>query len=144
MIDSVPMDTAERQGGTAMEYRIDDRALDASVFLAFVNRVWPGSYSAERTQQALDRTLNITAYDGDTLAGCLRILTDGYFFGTITELLVLPEYQRQGVGSELLRLAKEHSPTTLYFGSQPGAEGFYEKNGCRKGLQAYTIPRKRG
>ena len=60
--------------------------------------------------------------------GCLRILTDGYFFGTITELLVLPEYQRQGIGSRLLSLAKENTPTILYFGAQPGIEAFYEKN----------------
>ena len=73
----------------------------------------------------------------------LRILSDGYYFGTITELLVLPEYQKQGIGSRLLQLAKEHTPTMLYFGSQPGVEGFYEKNGCQKGLQSYTIEKKR-
>ena len=73
------------------------------------------------------------------LAGCLRILTDGYFFGTITELLVLPEYQKRGVGSKLLQLAKEASPTILYFGAQPGVESFYEKNGCEKSLQSYII-----
>lgn len=50
----------------------------------------------------------------------MRILTAGYFFGTITELLVLPEYQKQGVGSKLLELAKENTPTMLYFGAQPG------------------------
>ncbi len=71
--------------------------------------------------------------------GCLRILTDGYFFGTITELLVLPEYQRQGIGSALLALAKQHTPTLLYFGAQPEAERFYERNGCRKSLQSYQI-----
>ena len=87
--------------------------------------------------------MNITAYDGQRLVGCLRILTDGYFFGTITELLVLPECQKQGVGSRLLELARVHKPTMLYFGSQPEAEGFYEKNGCTKGLQSYTIARKR-
>ncbi len=27
----------------------------------------------------------------------------------------------------------------LYFGAQPGVEGFYEKNGCKMGLQAYVI-----
>ena len=127
-----------------MEYRIDDRQLDAEAFLAFVNKVWPGEYEADRTSAALTRTLNITARDGGTLVGCLRILTDGYFFGTITELLVLPEYQKQGIGSRLLQLAKENAPTTLYFGAQPGAERFYEKNGCPKGLQSYTIARKRG
>ena len=126
-----------------MDYRADDRELNAADFLAFVNQIWPGSYDAERTQTALSRTLNVTAYDGARLVGCLRILTDGYYFGTITELLVLPEYRKQGVGSHLLELAKANTPTMLYFGSQPGAEGFYEKNGCRKGMQSYTIEKKR-
>ena len=122
-----------------MEYHVDDRALEAEEFLGFASRVWPGDYDVEKTRAALTRTLNITARDGGRLAGCLRILTDGYFFGTITELLVLPEYQGQGVGSALLRLAGEHAPTLLYFGAQPGVEGFYEKNGCKRSLQAYCI-----
>ena len=126
-----------------MDYIVDDKQLSASVFLSFVNRIWPGSYDVERTQKALSKTLNITAYDDAKLIGCLRILSDGYYFGTITELLVLPEYQNKGVGSKLLRLAKENTPTMLYFGSQPEAEGFYEKNGCSKGLQSYTIGKKR-
>ena len=121
------------------EYKVNDTELAASVFLPFVNQIWQGDYDIERTQTALSKTLNITAYDNEMLVGCLRILTDGYFFGTITELLVLPEYQRQGVGSKLLELAKENTPTMLYFGAQPGVEGFYEKNGCQKSLQSYTI-----
>lgn len=122
-----------------MDYRVDDKQLKASVFLSFVNQVWPGNYDMERTQNALSKTLNITAYDNKMLVGCLRILSDGYFFGTITELLVLPEYQKKGVGSKLLQLAKANAPTMLYFGSQPGAESFYEKNGCQKSLQSYMI-----
>lgn len=126
-----------------MEYKVDDKQLNASVFLSFVNQIWPGSYDTERTQNALSKTLNITAYDGSKLVGCLRVLSDGYYFGTITELLVLPEYRNQGVGSCLLQLAKANTPTMLYFGSQPGVEGFYEKNGCRKGMQSYMIEKKR-
>ena len=126
-----------------MDYRIDDRQLDAAAFLSLVNQVWPGRYDAERTQNALSRTVNITTYDGEKLIGCLRILSDGYYFGTITELLVLPAYQKKGVGSRLLQLAEANTPTMLYFGAQPGAEGFYEKNGCRKGLPAYIIEKKR-
>ena len=122
-----------------MEYKINDTKLVASTFIPFVNRIWQGDYDMERTQTALSKTLNITAYDNERLVGCLRILTDGYFFGTITELLVLPEYQKQGVGSRLLELAKENTPTMLYFGAQPGIEAFYEKNGCQRSLQAYMI-----
>ena len=126
-----------------MEYIVDDKALTASDFVAFVNRVWPGNYDCARTWDALNRTLNITAYDGDVLVGCLRILSDGYFFGTITELLVLPEYQRRGIGSHLLQLAREHTPTMLFFGAQPGVEAFYEKNGCTRGFPSFVIEKKR-
>ena len=125
-----------------MEYVVDDRKLPASVFLDFVNQVWQGDYDMERTRQALSRTLNITAYDDGKLIGCLRILTDGYFFGTITELLVLPEYQKKGIGSRLLELARENTPSMLFFGAQPGVEGFYEKNGCQKSLQSYIIEKR--
>lgn len=122
-----------------MEYRYDDRTLDAGTFLALVQQVWPGEYDAEKTRAALARTINITAWDGGRLAGCLRILTDGCFFGTIPEVLVLPRYQRQGIGSALLRLAKQTTPTLLYFGAQPQAEPFYEKNGCTPSLRAFEM-----
>lgn len=133
----------DRRVENGWEYNVNDRELSASVFIPFVNKIWPGNYDPEKTQSALSRTRNITVYDGNLLVGCLRILTDGYFFGTITELLVLPEYQNRGIGSELLRLARESSPTMLYFGAQPGVEAFYEKNGCQKGMQSYIIPKKR-
>ncbi len=77
------------------------------------------------------------------LVGCLRILTDGYYFATITEILVLPRFQGQGIGSRLLGMAKEVSPASLYFGAQPGTEPFYEKNGFEKGMQSYTFRKER-
>ena len=70
-----------------MKYKINDNQLDAKMFISFVNKIWDGNYDIKKTQNALSKTINITAYDGDILVGCIRILTDGYFFGTITELL---------------------------------------------------------
>ena len=125
-----------------MRYTIDDRELDVSAFISFANQIWKGDYDADKTGKALKKTLNITAYDGNRLVGCLRILTDGYFFGTITELLVLPSYQKKGIGSKLLSLAKEAAPTMLFFGAQPEAENFYEKNGCKKSLQSYILEKQ--
>ncbi|MCR0300367.1 GNAT family N-acetyltransferase, partial [[Clostridium] innocuum] len=72
-----------------MDYKVDDKNLDVSMFISFVNQVWQGDYDMEQTRRALSKTLNITAYDNKKLVGCLRILSDGYYFGTITELLVL-------------------------------------------------------
>ena len=126
-----------------IEYKVDDKEMNASFFVSFVNQIWQGDYNIERTQVALSKTINITAYDGNVLVGCLRILSDGYYFGTITELLVLPEYQQQGIGSKLLQLAKDNTPTMLYFGAQPGIEAFYEKNGCTE-KPAILCNRKEG
>ena len=50
-----------------MEYRFDDRALHAEEFLRFVNQVWPGDYDPARTEEALGRTICLTARDN----GCL-------------------------------------------------------------------------
>ncbi len=126
-----------------MEYRVNDRALEAASFLALVGQIWQGDYDAEQARDALSRTYNITAYDGAQLVGCLRILTDGHYFGTITELLVLPAYQRQGIGSKLLRLAQAHTPTMLYFGAQPGLEAFYEKTAARRACNHISYPGRR-
>ena len=76
-----------------------------------------------------------------SLIHIFRILTDGGFFGTITELLVLPACQGRGVGRALMDLARAHAPTPLYFGAKPGAEGFYEKIGCERSLPSFLIPR---
>lgn len=122
-----------------LEYKVDDKTLCAQQFIELAQQVWPGDYDPEKTRRALERTINITAWDGTELVGCLRILTDGCFFGTIPEVLVLPRYQRQGIGSALLRLAKQTTPTLLYFGAQPQAEPFYEKNGCTPSMRAFEM-----
>ena len=122
-----------------IRYVEDDHGLAAERFLEFASQIWRGEYDPIKTQAALNKTQNITAYDGEQLVGCLRILSDDYFFGTITELLVLPQYQRRGIGSKLLEIAKRVTPTMLYFGAQENAISFYERNGCIKSLQSFLI-----
>ena len=125
---------------TTMEiyFKIADRDLSAMLFLDLAQRVWPGNYDPELAQQALDRTLNITAWDGENLVGCVRILSDGYFFGTIPEILVDPGYKGKGIGRRLMELAWEHSPTSLFLGAQPGNEGFFEKLGYERSMASYV------
>ena len=102
-----------------LEYRVDDKALDAQRFIELAQQVWPGDYDPEKTRRALERTINITAWDGAELVGCLRILTDGCFLGTIPEVLVLPRYQRQGIGAAPAGKA-DHAHSALFRGPAPG------------------------
>jgi GNAT superfamily N-acetyltransferase len=81
---------------------------------------------------------NIGAWDGDCLVGCIRVLTDGYFFATIPEILVLPVYRRRGIGRELMRRAVEAAPRQrLFFGVQPESVAFFERIGCRLSLTGF-------
>ena len=66
-------------------------------------------------------------------------MTDSYLFGTIPELLVLPEYQKKGIGRKLLNRVKSETPTFLYFGGQNQNKEFFKKCSCKKGMQSYII-----
>ena len=115
-----------------IQYKTNDSGLDAGVFIGLANEVWPGSYNLEYTKDALEKTINTTAWDGDKLVGCVRVLTDGYFHGTVSVTLVSPEYQHQGIGRRLMELAYETSPTFLILGAAPDSAVFYEKLGYEK------------
>ena len=120
-----------------MDYRTDNQELTAVDFLQLAQRVWPGQYDLELTTTALTRTINVTAWDDGRLVGCVRILTDGHFFSTVTEVLVDLACRRQGIGRHLMELAWGVSPTSLQFGVQPGSEGFFEKIGFEPALMSY-------
>jgi GNAT superfamily N-acetyltransferase len=124
----------------------EEPGLSADDFLGLAQRVWPGDYAADAVRAALGRTINLTARVDGVLVGCVRILTDGYFFGTIPEILVDPAYQGWGIGRALMERAWERSPTGLFFGAQPGNEPFFEKLGYERSMAAYARrkPRLRG
>lgn len=42
------------------------------------------------------------AYDADKLVGIIRVVGDGYSMVYIQDIIVLPEYQRKGIGTLLL------------------------------------------
>ena len=125
-----------------MIYQLDNN-LDVEEFLELANSAWPGSYDKQKARLALTRTINLTARENGKLIGCLRILSDGYFFSTIPEAFVMPERQGEGIGSKLFELAKEVAPTSLFFGAQPEKEGFYEKLGFEKSLQSFQFKKPR-
>ena len=111
-------------------------------FLALAQRVWPRDYSPNDTAAALSRTTNIGAWHGDRLVGTIRILTDGYFFATIPEILVDPSYQRQGIGRHLMELALDKVPRgKVAFGAQAQSVAFFERIGCRRALTGFVAER---
>jgi len=122
-----------------VEYRTGPSAFTPESFLALARRVWPREYDIVRAAAALKKTLNIGAWVGDRLVGSVRVLSDGYFFSTVPEVMVDPEYQRRGIGHELMHRALDLAPDgRLFFGAQPGNEAFFERLGFVRGPVAFV------
>lgn len=77
--------------------------------------------------------LTLAAYEGERLLGLLRAVGDGFSAVLIQDLLVLPECQRQGIGSALLREAlgrfREVYQIELLTDNTPKTIAFYESLG---------------
>lgn len=117
-----------------IEIRSNDPAFAADAFLALAQRVWPRSYDRERTAAALMRSDNVGAWDGERLVGAVRVLSDGYLFACVSEILVDPDYQRQGLGRRLMEAALATAPRgRLFLGAQPQAVAFFERLGYERG-----------
>ena len=60
-------------------------------------------------EQALSHSLVIyLALDGNAVVGLIRLVGDGFSSVLVQDLIVLPSYQRQGIGSALMKEALEY------------------------------------
>ena len=75
----------------------------------------------------------VSAYDVDHPVGVGRIVSDGVIHALIADLIVLPAYQRRGIGSEILRRlldqCRAHEIQMVQLFCASGKAGFYEKYG---------------
>ena len=87
--------------------------------------------------------LVLAAYEGDALLGIVRVVGDGFTIILIQDILVYPNYQRQGIGTALLRavldrysdvrqvqLATDNTPKTIAFYRSLGFLDFSEIGCC--------------
>ncbi|RKN74950.1 GNAT family N-acetyltransferase [Paenibacillus ginsengarvi] len=89
--------------------------------------------------------LTITAWDGEKLVGLARAITDFAYCCYLSDLAVDADYQRQGIGAELVRLLRDRlgDQVSLVLLSAPGAIDYYPRIGFEKSDKAFIIPRAR-
>ena len=85
-------------------------------------------------EQALSHSLAIyLALDGDAVVGLIRLVGDGFSSVLVQDLIVLPNYQRQGIGSALMKEAlgdfKEAYQVQLATEQTEKNVGFYRSMG---------------
>lgn len=95
----------------------------------------------EKLKLAFDNSLlKVFAFDGARLVGAGRALSDGVWRAAIYDVAVLPEYQGQGIGSEMVQsLVRSAGVDVVMLYAAPGKERFYEKFGFRKMKTAMAI-----
>jgi GNAT superfamily N-acetyltransferase len=77
--------------------------------------------------------LCVFAYDGDKLVGAGRVVTDGWLHAIVYDVMVAPDYQRQGIGKKimqrLLHACLDAEIGTIQLFCARGKQAFYEKLG---------------
>jgi GNAT superfamily N-acetyltransferase len=97
---------------------------------------WNKKYglSAEELVRALRSSWYVlAAYDDNRLVGFGRLVSDGILHAMIYELIVLPEYQGQGIGGmileKLVAICKEAGIRDIQLFCAAGKREFYKKRG---------------
>jgi len=96
------------------------------------------------TDMYTNSNLILTAWDGDLLVGVSRALTDFHYCCYLSDLAIRKEYQKLGIGKELVRLTKEAlgPRCMLLLLAAPTAMEYYPKIGMDKLDNAFMIKRE--
>ncbi len=119
-----------------------EKTPSAEEFNYLTNSVGWGVRKIDIVKEALSNTLYcICAYDDDNIVGFGRIIGDKTIFLYIQDLMVIPKYQNQKIGTEIMNkllsqinVYKNINPNIrTYLGASKNKEHFYEKFGfiCR-------------
>jgi len=97
--------------------------------------------------EAMLRHANLlcTAWDGEKLVGVARSVTDFEYCCYLSDLAVDEEYQRKGIGKELIKLtaSKLGERAKLILLAAPKAAGYYPRIGFDAHPSAWVLPADR-
>jgi len=84
--------------------------------------------------------LFVTARDDGRLVGVARSVTDFVYCTYLSDLAVATDYQKQGIGKELIRITKKNAPQAkLILLSAPAAINYYPHIGMKHHEYCYYI-----
>lgn len=121
-----------------MEYK--ENALDCEDYLKLRESVGWINFSKEQAQEAINNSLyTVIAIDNKQTVGMGRLVGDG-MYGMIVDLVVEPNYQKQGIGSKimdmLMNFVEKKTPIggrcSIQLIAEKGKEAFYEERGFKR------------
>ncbi|MDQ8200721.1 GNAT family N-acetyltransferase [Pelagicoccus enzymogenes] len=117
---------------TEILYRSEKRLPEAQVQALYRANHWSSAELPGTLVAALANSHSlVSAWKGETLVGLGNALSDGHLVVYYPHLLVLPEYQGQGIGSEIMkRLQARYAGFHMHILTADGeAVDFYHKLG---------------
>lgn len=129
----------------AIEYKINTPLCSKDVSEVFKSSgIKRPADDLDRIQKMIDNAdVNISAWDGGKLVGIARAITDFSYCCYLSDLAVCKEYQKAGIGTELVERLREHlgEEVSLLLLSAPTAMEYYPRIGFEKTEKAFLIPR---
>lgn len=128
-----------------MMISIKENVKNVDEFNLLYDSVGWGAYDYDVSKRALDNTFySVSIYDDDKIIGYGRLIGDSICFIHIHDIMVLPEYQSRKIGTMIMNkllekigeLKKDNSDLLVYLGASKNREGFYEKFGFVKRIDA--------
>jgi ribosomal protein S18 acetylase RimI-like enzyme len=113
---------------------------------ATLRLVGMGVYAPEQHRQAFEASYaTVFVYDGDSLVGFGRAISDGVYQAALYDCAVAISHQGQGIGRKIVEhlLARLEGCNVILYAS-PGKEGFYERHGFRRMKTGMALFKKEG
>ncbi|MES2464978.1 MAG: GNAT family N-acetyltransferase [Armatimonadota bacterium] len=130
-----------------IDYRINaDLSAEALADLFTKSGIRRPTGDINRLQRMIDNAnLTITAWDAEKLVGVARALTDFAWCCYLSDLAVHCDYQRLGIGRELVQRVRSAigEEASLVLQSAPGAMEYYPKIGFEAAENGWIIKRSR-
>jgi ribosomal protein S18 acetylase RimI-like enzyme len=148
-VDLMPLKTIYSQASCFhfmnIQYHFDKHPTADQVIELYDNAGLPRpTHDKERIQKMFDNSnLVVTAWDGDLLVGVSRSITDWVWSCYLADLAVRTNYQKDGIGKQLIRLTKEKvgEQSMVLLLSVPTALEYYPKVGFVKQESSFILNR---
>ena len=119
-----------------MSIRLSDDCseVDWDALALVFKRASLGERTPEKLRDAFtNSSVRCFVWNAGQLIGAGRAITDGVTYAAIFDVVLLPEFQKKGIGAQIMEhLAAASKAPNIILHAVPGKEDFYRKLGYRK------------
>ena len=126
-----------------IRYTNSNKNIDFSQVCKVLTEAVPArnGYDAKLVEELFNNSsYAVYALDGDNIVGVARVLSDDYEWTLLSDLAVLSEYSKKGIGKGLLEnVLNRYKGHEIFAYSYYNALGFFENAGFKRSKNAFTF-----